>query len=164
MLGMWISGLVHVAYRKRYDPPCLSEMASEQLSEHTWARTAWQWARVHHSVTQTSLSLGPYSFFFRLSIVRARVWSPPRVEPQVTVVEDLTPGLMEDHKRDTPYLPDNWGHQKIAGSSPNNHSNCQCQKRQCLCISSCEISAEIISVSFLLQFLCFGCLACDFSY
>ena len=61
----------------------------------------------HFLLPQTSLSLGPYSSFSRQSIVRARVPSPPRVKPQVTPLEDLTTGLMEDHKRDTPYLPDN---------------------------------------------------------
>ena len=113
---------------------------------------------------KSSLSLGPYSSFLRQSIVRARVPSPPRVKPQVNPIEDLTTGLMEYYKRDTPYLPENWGHHNIAGSFAKKHNNTQCPKRLSLCLSTCEISTATIPASFLVQFLCFGCLASDFRH
>ena len=40
----------------------------------------------------------------------------------------------------------------------------QCRKRQCLCLSTSEISTRNIPASFSVKFLCFGWLACDFSY
>ena len=33
--------------------------------------------------------------------------SPPRLNPQITALEDLKTGLMDDHRRDTTYFPDN---------------------------------------------------------
>ena len=51
------------------------------------------------------------------------------VKPQVTPLEDFTTGLMEDHKIHTPYLPENWGHHKRAGSGLNHHKYSHCHKR-----------------------------------
>ena len=116
------------------------------------------------SVNKSSLSLGHSLSFSRVSIVRARVPPPLRVKRLVTPLEDLTTALMEDNKIDTLYLPDKWGHHKIAGSDTNEHSNCQCQKRLSLCLSTCEICTINNPASFLVQFRCCGQLACYFRY
>ena len=71
--------------------------------------------------------------------------------------------LMEDHKSGTSYLPDNWGPHIRADSGPNHHSNGQYQKRQSMCLYTCEIFTGTIPASFLVQFLCFGWLAGDYS-
>ena len=114
------------------------------------------------SVSQNILSLGPYSSISRKSIVRARDAAPPRMKPQISPLEDLNTGLMEDHKGHTPYLPDNWHPHKSAGSGPSNHSINQFQKRQNLCLLTNEISTGTIPAS-LVKFLCCLWLACDFS-
>jgi len=113
---------------------------------------------------KSNLYLGPYSSFSRQSIVTARVPSPPRVKPQVTSLDDLTTGIMEGHKKHSHYLSRNWGHHKLAGSCPRHRSNIQCQKWSSLCLSTSKISTINIRDSFLVQFQCFGWLACDFSY
>ena len=59
------------------------------------------------SVTQIQSVFGPYSSFSRQSFFRPRVSSLPRVKPQATPIEFLTTGIMEGHKRDSSYLPDN---------------------------------------------------------
>lgn len=33
--------------------------------------------------------------------------SPPRLNPHITALEDLKTGLMDDHRRDTTYFPNN---------------------------------------------------------
>ena len=123
MLGRWISALVIVAYRKRSLWLSMSQWFCNQTTLWAPFRMALmimgQSARFQSP--KTSLSLAPYSSFSRQSIVRARVPSPPRVKPQVTLLEDLNTGLTEYHKRDTTYLPDNWGHDKRAGSVYNHH-------------------------------------------
>lgn len=113
---------------------------------------------------KSSIHLGPYSYFSVESFVRARVPSLPRVKPEDTPIENLTRGLIVDNNRDYPYFPDNWGHHTRAGSGPNHHSKSQSQKRPILCISTWEIYTGTLPSSFSVQSLCFGCLACDFSY
>ena len=104
--------------------------------------------------------LGDSSSFSR----RPSVPSLPRGKPQVPPLEALTAGLMEDQKRDTPSLPDKFGHYKYAGSGPNHHTNIQNPMRQGLCLSICEKSTRNIPSSFSVKFLHFRWLSCDFCY
>ena len=62
--------------------------------------------------------------------------------------------LTEDHKRDTPYLPDKWGHHKNPGSG-HKHTVPAHAKRD-FCLWTWEISTGTVPTSFSLQFLCFG--------
>ena len=145
--------------------PCQNELASKQLYEHPWARSSgWRLARVQVFCHQIQSLFGTVLILLEIFNRYGQHPFPPRVKPQVTQHEEIIRGILEDHKRDTPYLPDNWGHRKIAGSGPNHHSNSQCQKTQSLCISTYEISTGTTPASFLVQFLCFGWLACDFNY
>ena len=162
-LGRRISGHLLVAYRKRSLRQSLSQWIGPQTT--VWTVLSKAWLMMSQSAwfpsPKCSLSLGPYSSFSRQSIVRDRVPSPPRVKPQITPIEDLTTGIMENHKSNIIYIPTYWGHHKIAGSSPNHRSNSQCQKRLSLCISTCKISIGNIPASISVQFLCYGWLACD---
>jgi len=116
------------------------------------------------SVTQIQSLFGTILILLYTVNYQGQMPYTARVKPQVTPFEVLSSVLTEDHKRDTLYLPDNWGHHKSAGSGPNNHSNCQWQMRSSLCLSKYEISAGTVLASFSVQFLCFGWLSCDFNY
>lgn len=125
-----------------------------------WACLSKAWLTMgqsaHFLSPKSCLSLEPYSSFSRQSIVSARVPSHPRVKHHKTALKVLTTGHTEDLKIDTPNLPDNWGHHNISGNDPIYHSNCQCQMRLSVDVSTCEISTGTIPASLLVQFLCFG--------
>ena len=133
-----------------------------------WAPLSMAWQtmgkRACFLSPKSSLALATYSSFSRQKIVRSTVWLPPRVKHQVTPLDDVTTGIMVEHKRETPYLSHNWGHHKCAGSGHNLHRKSQCPKRPSLWLSTFEIFTGTIPASFSVQFLCFGQLACDFSY
>ena len=156
MLGIWIlDWRLRPIGKELCDSPCLREVAYE-----VWAFLRRAWLTMGQSAQflspQTSLSLGSYSSFSRQTLIWARVPSPPRMEPKVTPLEELNHVLMEHHKRDPPYLHDNFGHYKIAGHGPNQHRNSPGQKRKSLCLTTWDISTRYIPASFLVKFLCFG--------
>ena len=112
------------------------------------------------SIAQTSLSLEYYSSISRPMIVRDRVPSHPRGNPQYPPIENITTGLTEEHKRDPPSLPYNCGHHKAAGTCPRQHTTSQNSKSVSACsYPPVENPLEITQFHSPLKLLWFGWIA-----
>ena len=107
MLEWW--GVVFLAKKKRSVWFFMSQWSG--LWSTVWTPLIRGWMRVGKSARflspQTSQTLGITSSLSWQSLVRTRGPSPPRVEPKLTPLEELSPGLTEDHKGELPYLCDN---------------------------------------------------------
>ena len=114
MLGRWISGLMLVTYWKRNLWLSMSQWSCiQQHSEHPWTGPCQKWAIVHILCHPSPVSTWDPTHPFldrQLSVSESHL---PRMKPQVTPLEDLNTGHTEVHKKNTPYLRENWGHHKI---------------------------------------------------
>ena len=114
---------------------------------------------------QSSLNLGHDSSILEHRFVS--IESPLLQEGTLKTLQlkNLTTGLMEGHKRDPPSLPYNYGQPKQAGTGPSHHTTSQHPKRERACsYLPVENTPEISWFHSQLKFLCFGWLACGFSY